>query len=149
MGGIKTKATVILRLPNGRFPQQSYAAVLNDMRPRLVQDEEQAFLLKRDPMTLKPWAPRKLRVGFNPTHPLMVLSAKLGAAAIKAAADARLTGSSLTMTVRNPKFGRYHMTGTRKMVARRWLGISRRTREALVRRLKAEGLRIFRTRRPT
>ena len=147
MGAIITRATVSIRLPTGRFPRESQAAALRAVVPRLAADAKAAFDQRRDPATLKPWPPRKVARGRKPLpHPLMVLTGKLKRATVEAAEGATITGSTLTMKVKSPKYAKYHAKGTRLMPARPSVGVSRAARMILAKQLVKQGLRVFRSR---
>jgi hypothetical protein len=147
LSGLTTKVTVSLRTPRGKFPSGSYARVLGEIRPLLVQDIEGGFDASRDPETKTPWASRKIQPGRQaPNHPLLVKTGTLRQEAVSAARSAVVNGSTLTMRTNKPSYGGYHQKGTRFMVARRWAGVSRATRMRLAKLLVKEGIRVFRGR---
>ena len=144
--GPVTRATVFVRMPRGRFPAAAQTVALQEARPRLVKDTREAFDKRHDPATKVAWKARLPQAGRVADHPLLVKSGRLKAAAVKAAESATVVGGGLVMKVPTPKYGAYHMTGTKRMARRRWLGVSRALRLYLARRLAAQGLRVFRGR---
>lgn len=142
---VTTRATLSVRLPSGRFPRKSLVKVLTEARQRAVADVEKAFRDEADPQTGRPWPARKAdprRPG--PFHPLIQLTGRLKREAVRAAQQATVSGSTLTVRQSRPGYARYHAYGTVRIPRRRWLAVSPNTRRFVARRLKGEGLRIFR-----
>lgn len=113
--------------------------VLTETRQDLRRDVDEAFTRQQDPQTGRPWPQRK---GLYP-WPMLDKSGRMKERAQSAAANAAINGSTLTLTMRSPKYSQFHMSGTRYMAKRRFVGSSIRTRAALLRRLKAAGVKVF------
>jgi hypothetical protein len=137
---INLKATLSVRLPSGRFPRQSLVKVLAEARQRVAADVEGAFAGRKDPQTGKPWPRRKK----GQTWPPLRKTGKLKREGVRAAQQARITGSTLVVRQTEPDYATYHHTGTSLMPRRRSLAISPATRKFVARRLAGEGLRVFR-----
>ncbi len=139
---IRVKATISIRLPSGKFPRGSKADALKSAVPRLVRDTQDAFASARDPRTGRPWPPRARP---HPWPPLRK-TGRLYRAALLAAAAASVTGSTLTVRVpRGRRYFAYQQTGTRKMPARPYLGVSVAARRLVARKLAGQGLRVWRS----
>ena len=142
--GIAVKASVVVRTKKGaKFPAGSYAAALSPARAALKRDAERAFATQSDPVTGRKWAPRK---GAYPWAPLLK-TGELKGAAIEAAENATLTGSSLTATVKT-RYAGFQQKGTRTIAARRFVGASIGTiavvRAGLRREGKRQAVRVLR-----
>jgi len=115
MGGIKVKASVLVRAKRGaKFPAASAAAALSPARAGLQRDVGRAFDTRADPVTGKKWPPRKHPYPW----PLLVKTGAMRQDAMKAAATARVTGGSLTATL--PAVAYYKVQAR----VRRFLGAS-------------------------
>lgn len=66
------------------------------------------------------WAARK----DNKGHPLLILSGLLMTQALSACASPRISGHNALISVPEPDYGIFHITGTKNMPARPWLGVS-------------------------
>lgn len=121
MAGITLKASVLIRPKRGaRFPAGSYAAALSPARASLVRDTERAFETQADPVSGKAWPPRKHHYAHKPLQK----SGAMRREAVAAAAVAVLTGNSLTVKVKRPKYSKFQHGGTRTIAARRFVGAS-------------------------
>jgi hypothetical protein len=135
------KASVSIRLPSGKFPQKARAAALKAAVPLLIRDAGQAFEKAADPITGKPWPPRKRPYPW----PMLVRSGRMKAAVLKAAAGASITGHTLTVRLTEPRYLVFHQRGTRHMARRRVVGITRAVARKVRDRLRGEGVRVFRS----
>jgi hypothetical protein len=147
VAGIKVKASVLVRAKRGaKFPAGSYAAALTTARASLERDTRRAFDTAADPVTGRPWPPRK----HDYPHPPLVRTGVLQQEALKTTASAAVTGNSLTATVTSPPYAKYQAKGTRTIAARRFLGASIGTIAVLRKGLRKEGrlhaLRVLRGR---
>jgi hypothetical protein len=144
MSGIVLKTSVVVRTRKGRFPPESYAAVLLPARVSLRRDAERAFATKSDPVSGHPWPPRK----YDYPWPPLVESGEMRTAALEATNTAVVTGSSLTVRVRRPRHARFQAKGTKTIAARRFVGASigtlRIVRAGLQREGKDQALRVLR-----
>jgi hypothetical protein len=113
--------SVNLRLPNGRFPSGSFNATLRAAAPWIRQDIQRAFGNAIDPVTGISWEPTKQR-----NRPLQ-RTLRLKNAAIAAVNTATINGNTLYLQVDDPNYGKYHITGTRRMPRRNFLGASKAT----------------------
>lgn len=148
MGGIALKASVLIRpIRGGQLPPASFAAILLPARAALRRDVERAFAQQRDPVTGRAWVKRK---GAYPHAPL-VKTGTMRAAALVATDSARVTGSSLTVSVPTPKYATYQQKGTRTIAPRRFLGASIGTvavvRAGLIRAGREHIVRVLRGRK--
>lgn len=137
---IKIKGSISIRMPSGKFPPGSFAAVLAPCRGEMQRDVQQSFAGQKDPVTGRAWPERK---HFYP-WPMLQRSGKLFTAAQAAAGQASINGNTITLTMVVPDYAKWHLKGTRKMAKRRFVGCSATTRAALKRRLKGAGLRLIR-----
>lgn len=131
--------SVSIRMPSGKFPPGSYAAALRPAVADLERDTLRAFEEKKDPATGRPWPPRKQ----VHKHPMLRKTLTMYRGVLRAIAAASLAGSTLTVYVSYPRYWKYHQFGTRFMKRRRTVAVSKRTRAALARRLKGEGVKII------
>ncbi|CAN5421731.1 hypothetical protein BH11PLA2_BH11PLA2_32830 [soil metagenome] len=138
---IRVKTSISIRLPSGKFPPGSMAAVLEPCRQDLHRDVEEAFTKQQDQQTGRAWPIRK---GLYP-WPMLVKSGRMKERALAAVRDAAINGSTITLTMRSPKYSQFHISGTRFVAKRRFVGTSIQTRAALLRRLRSEGLKVFST----
>lgn len=84
---------------------------------RMVEDYNKAQWPKqRDPVTLKPWAPRRQPTG---NWPILRKTGTMQDTA-KFKAD---RGQPMIFKAKTTDYGPFHQYGTKKMVQRRWLGI--------------------------
>lgn len=140
---MRIKTSLSIRMPSGKFPPGSYAAALRPAKADLERDSLRAFEEKKDPVTGRAWPPRKAVY----RHPMLRKTLTLFRGVMKAIASATLTGSTLTVAVIYPRYWRWHQFGTRRMKARRTVGVSPKTRAALARRLRGEGVKLITGRR--
>ena len=83
---------------------------------KLVEDYNRSMWGQQaDPVTLKPWAPRKPPTG---SWPLLRKTGKM-----QDTAQFKAGSSPMLFSARTVNYGPYLQYGTSKMVARRWLGI--------------------------
>ena len=136
---IRIKASVNIRLPSGRFPASSHAAVLVQAREDLKRDTERAFAAKVDPVTGRAWPERKT-VRANP---LLELSGRMKRAALTAVAAAVINGNTVIFRQSSPRYAKWQFGGTKRIQARRFIGASPTTKAAIRRRLQQEGLKVF------
>jgi phage gpG-like protein len=134
-GGITLTASVNVRpAKKTRFPAGSYAAVLKPARDRMRQDTEQAFGLRKDPVTGRKWPQRK---GQYP-WPMLVKTGTLRQKALEATAAAVVNGNTLYVKLKD-KVGKYQQEGTRLIAKRRFLGASPGTIAVVKRGLSKAG----------
>lgn len=139
---IKVRASISIRLPSGKFPRASYTRVLQPAVQQVMRDFREGFQAEKDPRTGKPWPPRKLEY----PHPMIRKSRLLFRSAIRAVEQAVITNSTLSIRIPDsPVYLKYQFFGTKKIAARRFIGVSRRTRQWVARRLKGEGVRVWRS----
>lgn len=144
-GGITLKASIVIRArATGRFPAASYAAALSPARASLARDTERAFATKADPVTGRAWPRRK----YKYPHAPLVKTGDMKRGTLRAIAAARVTGSSLAVAVKEPKYAAYQQRGTKTISARRFVGASigtvRIVQAALVREGREQAVRVLR-----
>lgn len=139
---MKIVSTVSIRTPTGRFPQGSMVAVLSAARNDLAADTAKSFDRAADPVNFKPWPKRKKQYPWAPLQKTGTLRTR----AVASCKAATINGATLKVTVDVPDYGKFHMTGTKIMAARRFVGVSLKTRNALRKRLKKQAVKIFATR---
>lgn len=144
---MKITASVSVRKIGGKFPAGSHARALRAVKPLIVAGIERAFAEERDPISGKPWAPRKEQGGRQSYRKLLVLTGRLKRAALAAAAAATINGHVLYLAQREPRRAKYHQAGTKRMARRRFLGVSKAAVQSLRRKLAGEAVRLFRSQR--
>jgi hypothetical protein len=147
VGGIRVKASVIVRTKRGgKFPAKGYADALSPARASLERDVRRAFDTQADPVTGNPWPPRK----HEYPHPPLDRSGAMKQDALKAAASAVVTGSSLTAKMPGVPYYGFQAKGTTLVAARRYLGASIGTiavvRSGLTRAGRRQAVRVLRGR---
>ncbi len=93
----------------------------------LAEGIRKCFDLAQDPSGRK-WAPRRPPV---PQHPPLVETGALQFAAVVAAGHPKAAGGLITVSVGEPFYGVFHQTGTRRMPARPFFGVSDEVMEQL------------------
>lgn len=140
---LKIVATVSVRTPRGRFPAGRLTSALLPVRDDLAADTARAFDRAADPVNFKPWPKRKRNYPWAPLQKTLAMRA----AALAACKSATIRGSTIVVTMKTPEYAQFHIKGTSRMVARRFVGVSLRTRNRLRRRLKQQALKIFTSRK--
>jgi hypothetical protein len=144
VAGIVLKASVNIRTRTSRFPAGSFAAALSPARASLVRDVQRAFATRADPVSGFPWPSRS---GSYP-WPALDKTGVMKREAIQAAASAVITGSSITATMKAPKYAGFQQKGTKTISPRRFLGASigtiRIVQAGLVREGRAHAVRVLR-----
>jgi len=102
---------------------------------RMVEDyNRENWAKERDPVTLKPWSPRRQPTGAWPI--LRKTGTMQDTAKFKTA-----PGQPMIFKASTTNYGPFHQYGTRKMVQRRWLGIGKELLDPMA---KVIGKHIFR-----
>lgn len=140
---LKIVATVSVRTPRGRFPAGRVNAALLPVRDDLAADTAKAFDRAADPVNFKPWPKRKRNYPWAPLQKTLTMRV----AALAACKAATINGSTITVRMETPEYAKFHIKGTSRMAARRFVGVSLRTRNRLRRRLKGQALKIFTSRK--
>lgn len=96
------------------FNEDWWGSSKNAIARILQEDNEAAWVQERDPQTGNAWAPRKQPTGGWP------ILRKTGKMQDKVKIRPVAIGVFATTTT---SYGPYHMTGTKRMPARPWLGI--------------------------
>lgn len=81
----------------------------------IEQYNKESWAAQRDPVTLKPWTPRKSSVGSWP------ILRKTGL--MQDTAKFKASSTPFDIKVKTTNYGPFHQYGTSKMPQRRWLGI--------------------------
>jgi phage gpG-like protein len=106
------------------FNENWWASSRNEIAQTLQQDNELAWSQQRDPQITTGWAPLSLNYKAwkdrnYPGQPILRLTGKMQD-------DTKIKpdrGVGLFSARMGASYGRYHMTGTRYMPARPWLGV--------------------------
>lgn len=140
---LKIVATVSVRTPRGRFPAGRLTSALLPVRDDLAADTAKAFDRAADPVNFKPWPKRKKNYPWAPLQKTMTMRT----AALAACKAATINGATISLRIETPEYAQFHIKGTSRMAARRFVGVSLRTRNRLRRRLKRQALKIFTSRK--
>lgn len=96
------------------FNENWWGPSKNPIADILQQDNEEAWSRERDPQTGSGWAPRKQPTG---SWPILRRTGEM-----QDRTKIKPAGVGL-FSARTVSYGPFHMTGTRNMVARPWLGV--------------------------
>ena len=91
----------------------------NELVKVLLEDNQEDWKSEQDPQTQNKWAPRKPPTG---NWPILRKTGKM-----QDGTRMRAPAVGIFSARMGAFYGTFHMTGTRKMVARPWLGIPNRT----------------------
>ncbi len=102
-----------LTVPNVNY--NWWATSKNKLNKLVEEYNRSTWPSQSDPVTLKPWTPRKPPTG---TWPLLKRTGKM-----QDTAKFKVGNSPMSFYAKTTNYGPYLQYGTSKMVARRWLGI--------------------------
>ena len=104
----------------------------------LLEDNQEAWREERDPQEQTKWAPRKPPTG---TWPILRKTGRM-----QDTTRIRTPNTGIFTARTSAPYGRFHMTGTSRMVARPWLGIPA---QSMPRMADVVGRNLFRRRTRT